>query len=206
MARALLLPGRPMVMRYVGASVSTSNSTDAFMMPVVVWAKTLSSPWCVVATVRQPVSSRRSMIAWASAEPSSGSVPAPSSSRSTRLFGPADARMPMMFVMWLLNVDSDCSMLCSSPMSACTRVEDGQAAAGVGGNGEPGLRHRGQQPDGLQRNRLAAGVRAGDEQHGVCPADRQRYRDGVVGSSGWRAFTRCSTSGARTSHACDSPS
>ena len=42
------------------------------LMPGVTWAKTLRSPWWVVATVVQPTSSRRSRMAWASAEPSVG--------------------------------------------------------------------------------------------------------------------------------------
>ena len=52
-------PGRPMNSRYVGASDSASNSTDAFITPSVEWANAFSSPWCVVAIVRQPASSRR---------------------------------------------------------------------------------------------------------------------------------------------------
>jgi hypothetical protein len=61
-----------------------------------------------------------------------------------------------MLVMSLLNVLSDCSMDCSSPMSAQTEWEEGSSeplSAGMGA----ALRHH-QQPDRLQRNRLAAGV------------------------------------------------
>ena len=51
---------------------------------------------------------------------SSGSVPAPSSSKRIRLFRSASARMETMFRMCAENVDRFCSMLCSSPMSAYT--------------------------------------------------------------------------------------
>ena len=43
MAKALDLPGIPMSRRYVGRSVWTSNSQDAFSTPAVVMAKVLSS-------------------------------------------------------------------------------------------------------------------------------------------------------------------
>ena len=141
-------------------------------MPEVVWAKTFSSPWWVVATVRHFVSSSRSMMARARAEPSSGSVPAPSSSRRTRLFGvgglqdaddvrhvAAEGGKRLLDALLVADVRVD-------------RVEDGQAAAGVGGNGQAGLGHGGQQADRLQGDRLAAGVGAGDQQHRVRAADR----------------------------------
>ncbi len=57
-------------------------------------------------------------MAAAKAAPSTGSVPAPSSSRSTRLFSSAAFNMLMIFVMWAEKVDRLCSMLCSSPISA----------------------------------------------------------------------------------------
>ncbi len=43
----------------------------------------------------------------------------------------------MMFVMWLLNVDSDCSMLCSSPMSAKTASNTGTRLPRSAGTGSP---------------------------------------------------------------------
>ena len=58
------------------------------------------------------------MRAVARAAPSTGSVPAPSSSNSTRLWLSAARKMRMILVMWAEKVDRDCSMLCSSPMSA----------------------------------------------------------------------------------------
>ena len=54
----------------------------------------------------------------ASAAPSVGSVPAPSSSTSTRVPSAEFLTISTMLRMWELNVDRLCSMLCSSPMSA----------------------------------------------------------------------------------------
>ena len=59
-----------------------------------------------------------SMMAMASAAPSAGSVPAPSSSNSSSDRSSHSLSMRTVFVMCAENVDSDCSMLCSSPMSA----------------------------------------------------------------------------------------
>ena len=72
----------------------------------------------MVATSAAPLSSSRSTIAIASADPSAGSVPAPSSSSSTSDRGPARSSTSMMAVMWPEKVESDCSIDCSSPMSA----------------------------------------------------------------------------------------
>ena len=56
----------------------------------------------------------------ASAAPSTGSVPAPSSSMSTSERSSAESSMPTIFFIWLEKVERDCSMLCSSPISANT--------------------------------------------------------------------------------------
>ena len=57
---------------------------------------------------------------WARAAPSVGSVPAPSSSKSTRSRGVTAFMISTMLVMWPEKVDRLCSMLCSSPISAYT--------------------------------------------------------------------------------------
>ena len=57
---------------------------------------------------------------WARAAPSVGSVPAPSSSNSTRSRGLTSCIISTMFVIWPEKVLRLCSMLCSSPMSANT--------------------------------------------------------------------------------------
>ena len=87
-------------------------------MPGVVCANAFSSPWCVVATVRHPIASKCERIAFASAAPSTGSVPAPNSSSSTSEPPVALSRIEMMLPTCELNVESDCSIDCSSPMSA----------------------------------------------------------------------------------------
>ena len=57
-------------------------------------------------------------IAMASAAPSVGSVPAPSSSKMQRASWSACFNMEMVFVICAEKVDRLCSMLCSSPISA----------------------------------------------------------------------------------------
>ena len=91
-ANAWLLPGRPIVSRYVGRSVVTSNSTAAFVDAGVLGGEALQLG--VVgrrrdhgAGVEQPAT-----IAIASADPSAGSVPAPTSSSRTSVAGPAARR------------------------------------------------------------------------------------------------------------------
>ena len=59
----------------------------------------------------------------ASAAPSVGSVPAPSSSKSTRERSSAWFQKDTMFVIWEEKVLRLCSMLCSSPISAKTSVK-----------------------------------------------------------------------------------
>ena len=54
------------------------------------------------------------------AAPSAGSVPAQSSSNSTRLSLSQTLRISTIFFVCDENVESDCSMDCSSPMSAKT--------------------------------------------------------------------------------------
>ena len=60
-------------------------------------------------------------MAAARAAPSTGSVPAPSSSNRIRVLSSASCKMPTMLVMWEEKVDRDWAMDCSSPMSASTR-------------------------------------------------------------------------------------
>ena len=66
---------------------------------------------------RLPRRSNSDKIAFASACPSSGSVPPPSSSMSARLFASARARMPMILLIWEENVDRFSSIDCASPIS-----------------------------------------------------------------------------------------
>ena len=114
--------------------------------------------------------------AWASADPSVGSVPAPSSSSSTRQPGPAPSTMRTIERRWPLNVDSDCATDCSSPMSANTSRKTGRTLPVGGRHVEPRLVHQRQQADGPERDRLAAGVGTGDDDRGVVAA--QAHVDG----------------------------
>ena len=60
-------------------------------------------------------------------------------------------------------------------------VEHGQAAAVGGGNVQTALRHHGEQAHGLERDRLAAGVRAGDDKGVKVRAERHvDGHDGVL--------------------------
>ena len=84
--------------------------------------------------VRMASVCRRLRIAIASAAPSVGSVPAPSSSKRQRESGSAFAMISTMFFMWEEKVERLCSMLCSSPMSAKTSLNTGMrefTAAGM---------------------------------------------------------------------------
>ena len=104
-----------------------------------------------------------SRMAMASAAPSTRSVPAPSSSSRTRLRSSEIARISMMLVIWEEKVESDCSMLCRR---RC-RPAPGQrpkARCGPRRDHQPALSHEGQKPQRFEGDRLAAGVRAGDDQ------------------------------------------
>ena len=83
--------------------------------------------WCVVTTVAIRLRAIKATIAFASAEPSSGSVLVPSSSRSTRESGPACRRILMTLRMWEPKVETESAMLCWSPMSAKTPPNTGSA-------------------------------------------------------------------------------
>ena len=119
-------------------------------------------------------------MARARAEPSAGSVLVPSSSRSTRLFPVACAIMRTMLPMCQLKVESVCSMLCSSPMSAKTPSKSGSWLSVAAGMGRPACAIRLKKPDGLERHRLAAGIGAGDYHRGEVFAQLQRERHGFI--------------------------
>ncbi len=82
--------------------------------------------------------------ACASADPSVGSVPAPSSSRSTSVSGPAASTIRVIDRRWPENVESDCATDCSSPMSAKTSRSTGSELPASAGTWRPAwcMRHR----------------------------------------------------------------
>ena len=67
-----------------------------------------------------PFLRKASNTATASAAPSTGSVPAPNSSINTSVLSSASRSTETILVICAEKVESDCSMLCSSPMSAST--------------------------------------------------------------------------------------
>ena len=88
------------------------------------------------------------------------------------------------------NVESDCSIDCSSPMSRVDRPVRHEAAALVAGHGQPRLGHQGQQTDGLERDRLPAGVRSRDEQsRGLVAQVKVDSGPRRPRGGGWRART-----------------
>ncbi len=109
--------------------------------------------------------------AWASAEPSVGSVPAPSSSSRTSVPGPGrlddpddraqvsrEGRQRLGDRLLVADVGEDVA-------------PDGQPAAGLGRDVQPGLVHEAEQPERAQRDGLAAGVRAGHDERRVAVAE-----------------------------------
>ena len=89
----------------MGFSVSTSNSTLAFSNLEFSYFKIFNSPKCVVQTHKIFFLDKYSSMARARAEPSSGSVPAPNSSKSTREFSVAFSIIVEMFLMCALKVE-----------------------------------------------------------------------------------------------------
>ena len=114
----------------------------------------------------------------ASAEPSVGSVPAPTSSSSTSVAGPAASTKRTTLRRWLEKVDSDCAMLCSSPMSAMTRRKTGRRAPSAAGTRSPAWCMSASRPSVLSADRLAAGVRPGDDQGAVAEPIAEAQVDG----------------------------
>ena len=121
--------------------------------------------------------------AWASAEPSVGSVPAPSSSSRTSVSGPAASTIVVIRRRWPENVDSDWATDCSSPMSANTSRQTGSRLPGSGRDVEAGLVHQAEQPERAQRDGLAAGVRAGHDEGRVAVADADVDRHDATGQA-----------------------
>ena len=104
-------------------------------------------------------------MAMARAAPSVGSVPAHSSSKSTRECWRCLVQNPdTMLVIWEEKVLRICSILCSSPMSANTSSKTASSELSSGRNMKAGLSHQGKKAHGFQGNSFTAGVGAGDDQ------------------------------------------
>src|SRR5208282_3701551 len=91
----------------------------------------------VVTIDRQPTLSSSSRMARPSAAPSAGSVPAPSSSSKTSECCVASPRSCEIRRTCDENVESDCSRLCSSPISASTWSKTGSCEPSAAGTCRP---------------------------------------------------------------------
>ena len=84
---------------------------------------------------------------------------------------------------WPENVESDWAIDCSSPMSAKTSRKIGSREPAVGRDVQAGLVHQREQAERPQRDGLAAGVRAGDDERGVAVAEPDVDRDDAPGQA-----------------------
>ena len=84
-----------------------------------------------------------------------------------------------MLAMWPENVLRLAEIDCSSPMSANTELNTG-SFADRRRHVQARLGHQREQPGGLDRDGLAAGVRTGDEQHARGRLEQDVRRNDVV--------------------------
>ena len=102
-------------MKLIGLALSLGASWSSMAFST---ASTVVIP---VAAISAPFDRACWIMAMASAAPSTGSVPAPSSSNKIRLSSSACRRISTVLDMWAEKVDRLCSMDCSSPTSARIR-------------------------------------------------------------------------------------
>ncbi len=177
-------PGTPLSSRYVGSRRCSSNCSDALTMPGCSVASSLSAPRCVVATVRVPRAVSASSTAAPSAAPSDGSVPEPSSSTSASESPVARARIsPRFRRMRAERRETGLDRLLVADVGEAI-IEERDAALVAHGGGDPRLGHRGEQAERLEQHRLAAGVRAGEEQRALARVHREVERDHGAGTRG----------------------
>jgi hypothetical protein len=127
----------PLVNRKVGVSVAASNWSEAFTIPRSRSASSFSDPRCVVARTVQPRAARAHSTLPARAAPSAGSVPVPSSSRSTSDAPSAPSSTSLRAATCALNVERLSWMLCRSPMSAYSAANTGSRVPGPTGGITP---------------------------------------------------------------------
>ena len=127
-----------------------------------------------MAITRAPRAASDSRIAWARAAPSSGSVPAPSSSRSTSERSSAAASISRTCVTNAENVERCSATLWSSPTMANTPSKTGRREPSSRRHVAADLGHEGAQRQRLEGHRLAARVRAGDQEQGARRAESSR--------------------------------
>src|ERR1051326_6995856 len=134
---ARLRPGMPVIMRYVGCPVAESNSIDALTMCESFTANVVSAERCVVTIISAPIFSKCSITAAASAAPSSGSVPDPSSSSSTSERSVALSSTRLRRTRYAEKVERCSSSDWSSPMSTWKASTIGMIVPSAAGTGRP---------------------------------------------------------------------
>ena len=128
------------------------------------------------------------MMAAARAAPSMGPVPAPQLVKEDQRLAVRLPRMPTMFTMWEENVDKLWAMDSLVAHVGQHPAEHLYPAVVGDGDMQAALGHEGEQADGLDGHRLAAGIGAGDyqgvevlPQHQVVGHRPVRVQQGVAG-------------------------
>ena len=129
-----------------GAPVAGSTSKAATSSSGLPSAKVFTCGKWDVKTSRGPRSSRSVSTPTASAAPSTGSVPAPGSSRSTSPPRRARRAMSARFSAWAEKVERSRSMDCSSPRSTNTASKNGKRLSIAAGTKRPAWAIRTQSP------------------------------------------------------------
>ena len=115
--RAFDIPTDPIISLYVGRYVLVSKSIEAVSTPSVVKANSFNSPKCDVTTDLALSDKSFSHMLTARLAPSTGSVPAPSSSSKHSDLELTLDKMSIMFFMCDEKVERFCFIDCSSPIS-----------------------------------------------------------------------------------------
>ena len=160
-------------------------------------AHSFSSGWWVVASTSAPRSTRRAITAWASAAPSSGSVPAAGSSSSTSDRGPAASRVRPGGGRGPEKVDRLSRDRLVVADVGQHPVEHRQARPSRG-RAKAALVQHGEQAERLEGDGLAAGVGARDHQGAEARAGRRSTGTAVPGraAGGGRAPRSTSSAGS----------
>ena len=140
----------------MGRRLASSNSTEAFSKRGSLYLSAFNSPKWVVATQSCTDAASCCSKAVARALPSLGSVPAPTSSSSTRAGAkpsplrdcsdPIAARIRAIRFTWPLKVERFCCSDCSSPISAKTAAHHGTFAVPTQGKNNPARAIRAARP------------------------------------------------------------
>ena len=177
MSKAWLVPGSPTRNVKSGRRSRSSKSIAAFSISGWSWTAALSRPKWVEASTSDPCAASCSRAAKARAVPSCGSVPLPISSRQHQRAGagrhpgtrPGAACAPR-------RSSATAAIDWSSPRSTSSRVDQRQRGVLARGHVPAALGQQAEHADGLERDRLAAGVGAADDQHAAARRNLQVQR------------------------------